>query len=359
MFTAVYYALWATASSKITVKNNATNVTYTGVTSGNNYQSGTSITVSISSKPASYTIKWDVNGTSYTGDSITFTMPVQAVTITITSLPFVVLSNNKIQMGMYPQALVKDSTLKSNLRSVSHISASTQPDMAYWKSFGETTNPGTQINNYYIDIEYKGDRYRGIYLTNYRPKEMIYNTWSQNDSYQFSNGYNTGTYYWFKYEPITWTTCLTDDGKQYMYSDMILDAFYYNKALDNTVQYYKSGLYSYMQNDFTKFFTTEELSLLVNLTSGGATAKIVIPSADTITGPYTSPNITKKAQATDYAKCRGIYVESGYSEWWTTTSANSTNYVKIVGINGSLSSAAINELSGVRPFIAFDMTKIS
>ena len=355
-----YYAIWSTSSNKLTVTNNASNVTYSGVTSGSSYQSGTNITISITSKPTVCTIKWDVNGTSYVGDSVTFVMPTVAVNVTITSLPINVISDKKVQMGMYPQTLVIKSTLKSSLRSVSHISASSQPDMNYWKSFGETTNPGTEINNYYIDVTYNGDKYRCVYLSNYRPDDMGFNTWSQNDSHQDDNGYTLGNYYWFKYEPITWTICLTDEGKQYMYSDMILDTYYYNKALDNTVQYYKSGLYSYMQNDFSKFFTTEELSLLVNITSGGASAKIVIPAMETVTGAHTSPNIVKKAQATDYAKCRGIYVESGYSEWWTTSSANSTNYVKIVDVYGDTTSKnAINELAGVRPFIAFDISKIT
>ena len=191
---------------------------------------------------------------------------------------------------------------------------------------------------------------------------MEYNTWSQNDSYQYSNGYYIGTYYWFKYEPITWTIILNDSGKQYMYSDMILDAYYFNKALDNTVQYYKSALKTYMSSDFASFFTETEKDLLVNLTANGVSYKFIAPDESTITGPYTSPNITRKATPTAYAKCRGIYVEKDgnkeYSEWWLSTAASTANDVKIVNYYGEITKLGINELAGIRPFIAFDETKM-
>ena len=47
-----------------------------------------------------------------------------------------------------------------------------------------------------------------------------------------------------------------------------------------------------------------------------------------------------------------------YSEWWLSTSANTTNYVKIVNYYGEITKLGINELAGIRPFIAFDETKM-
>lgn len=48
----------------------------------------------------------------------------------------------------------------------------------------------------YADVEYDGERYRGVKFTQYRMDTTTYST----TTWQDDNGYDTGTVYWFRYE---------------------------------------------------------------------------------------------------------------------------------------------------------------
>ena len=125
---------------------------------------------------------------------------------------------NYIYFGDYPQSEVTDSTLKSALTS----SAGTLPTSS---NSGSWTSYGGSVSNYmwYVDKEYEGEKYRGVYFTSYRPSSTTWSSSSSN-SYQDDNGYSTGTIYWFKYEPIKWRILSESNGKALILAELILDA---------------------------------------------------------------------------------------------------------------------------------------
>ena len=76
---------------------------------------------------------------------------------------------------------------------------------------------------WYIDKEYDGEKYRGVYFTSYRPYYTDYSS-STSNSKQDDNGYSTGNVYWFKYEPIKWRILSENDGKALILAELILDS---------------------------------------------------------------------------------------------------------------------------------------
>lgn len=363
-----YYATWEITKYTLTIIKSDSSVSYSGATSGSSYGYDERITLNITTKPTQSTIKWVINGkVDYTGDSYTLRMPASDFTITIKMLPYIEVGTNKIEIGLYPQSKVTDSALISKLRANGHISSSSRPDMNYWSSFGETTTSSTPqtIEMYYIDVTYNNQLYRGIYFSNYRPKTMSESSLLQGNSWSFNNGYTTGIYYWFKYEPITWIITLNDNNKQYMYTEFILDAFYFNKQTSSGNNYSSSNLRTWTKNTMEECFTSKQMSLLTSLPAGGNvnTDKYISAKAETINSIYVMPSASvRKAKGTDYAKCRGLYASgvngNGYSEYWTSSAGTSSTQAKIVNEDGAVTTLNVNKLSGIRPFIAFDSTKI-
>ena len=57
---------------------------------------------------------------------------------------------------------------------------------------------------WYIDLEYNGEKYRGVYFNSYRLNQTTITNVSPVSSYTYQDdaGYSLNTAYWFKYEPI-------------------------------------------------------------------------------------------------------------------------------------------------------------
>ena len=134
----------------------------------------------------------------------------------------------KIKFGTYPQSLVSDSDLATTLST----KAGTLPTAAAsnnWTSYGYYQN-GSNSEDYmwYIDVEDGGEKYRGVYFTQYRLEDVDFVS-SADKSYQDDNGYSVDTVYWFKYEPITWTI-LEETSREtaFLLCDMALDSQAYN-----------------------------------------------------------------------------------------------------------------------------------
>lgn len=126
-----------------------------------------------------------------------------------------IAQGDAVYFGSYPQSAVTNSSLKTTLNS----KAGTLPtalNAQNWISYGYEENE----TMWYIDIEYNGEKYRGVYYTTARPTHLDSNTGDQ----QTSNGYAVGTAYWFKYEPIKWTVLDLEAGKAFVLSELIIDA---------------------------------------------------------------------------------------------------------------------------------------
>lgn len=140
-----------------------------------------------------------------------------------------------ITFGSYPQTKISDTHLINKLNSLSG-KLPTSVDNKAWTSYGYYVVG--QVENYmwYIDIEERGEKYRGVYFTSYRPSLTTNDFPNDNKVYwnnQYKNGYRTSMVYWFRYEPISWTVVSKDktNGTAIVLCDMIMDSheFYIDK----------------------------------------------------------------------------------------------------------------------------------
>ena len=131
--------------------------------------------------------------------------------------------SNYIYFGAYPQSKVTDKTLKSKLKS-SAGAFPTSSNSGNWTSYGYYISGSVSNYMWYIDKEYEGEKYRGVYFTSYRPNWTTDSSSSYNNSNQYDNGYLKGNLYWFKYEPIKWRILSEGSGKALILAELILDA---------------------------------------------------------------------------------------------------------------------------------------
>jgi len=264
-----------------------------------------------------------------------------------------------IEFGWYPQTKETDSTIITVLNELGG-------DNKNWTSYNYYS--GTDVyddgqmksSNYmrYKDVIYGTTKYRGVVFDSYRPSctgvASSYN-------YQSSNGYSTGTTYWFKYEPIKWR--VLDPSTGLVLSETILDSQAYNNYIlyekvsdpyfsytywgDSAKTYYpndyaKSSIRQWLNNDFyNTAFSTSQQDIIQSITldnsaystsysaydSTSTTDKIFLLSySDTLNSNYgfstnySTCDTARRAQGSDYAKCQGLMVStnssySGNSTW--------------------------------------------
>ena len=121
--------------------------------------------------------------------------------------------------GAYPQSEVTDATVLEALNE----DAFNLPGPDYtapaegiptWLPFEE----GVDNSMWYMDADFEGSLYRGIYFTGYRGA-------------QESNGYLSGQVYWFKWEPVLWKAVETADGSIAYITDKIM----YSESSDGAI----------------------------------------------------------------------------------------------------------------------------
>ena len=154
--------------------------------------------------------------------------------------------------GAYPQSEVTDATVLEALNE----DAVDLPGPDYtapaegipaWLPFEE----GADNSMWYMDADFEGSLYRGIYFTVYRGA-------------QESKGYLSGQVYWFKWEPILWEMAITSTGETVYYSKKIL----YPEAGDNLTarsEEFVSDAFSavYSFTDFSVTAPSEEIAALI------------------------------------------------------------------------------------------------
>ena len=144
-----------------------------------------------------------------------------------------------VLFGSYPQTEVAKSI--SELRNALMEKAGDVPENGKngkWTSFDyyytENVNGEAVLSNeidfmWYIDVEYSGEKYRGIYFTSFRPElALSWNTGVLNRdptlTLQYKNHYFGKTVYWFKYEPILWKIIGENGDKLQLLSMTVLDS---------------------------------------------------------------------------------------------------------------------------------------
>ncbi|MDE6302031.1 MAG: hypothetical protein K2M36_00375 [Clostridia bacterium] len=135
-----------------------------------------------------------------------------------------------IYFGEYPQSQVKDDGLIFSLGLIAGDRFPSSADSQGWTSYGYNMVLGSARTDFmwYKDIEYLGNRYRGIYFTEYRHIDFASTTSTSTQyTYQYKNGFRINSLYWFKWEPIEWRILSTDNSTALLMSNMILDSQQY------------------------------------------------------------------------------------------------------------------------------------
>lgn len=142
-----------------------------------------------------------------------------------------------VLFGSYPQSKVKSSSITGELAK----KAGELPENGKngkWTSFkyyytvnvadGDPVASNEIDFMWYIDIEHNGEKYRGIYFTEFRPEISLSRdtgTLGRDPvgAFQYQNRYFGRTLYWFRYDPILWKIIKTDGEKTQLHCMSVLD----------------------------------------------------------------------------------------------------------------------------------------
>ncbi len=277
---------------------------------------------------------------------------------------------NKVEfLGSYPQTMVKD---KEEIQKLSEL-AGTLPnasDNSEWKDYGYYSNGKKTNYMWYKDISYNGEKYRGVYFTEFRPSSTSVSG-NEFNSYQDDNGYAINTLYWFKFEPIKWKVLESEDGATFLMASVILDAQEYDvdrnsENIDGKYLYsnnYKeSHIRNWLNNEFfTAAFDEESKERILvtevdnDISSTGyeknkyicentfdrvfllSRNEIMNVQCGFVSNDDADP--MRMMKISDYARCQGAFVSLGTNKsgrWWLRSpSANIDNYACQIGPDGS------------------------
>ncbi len=251
-----------------------------------------------------------------------------------------------ITYGSYPQTKVTDSSL------ITALNAQTLQ--------GDST------------VTYDGSKYKRV-------------SFATVNSYQQTNGYNSNTVYWFKFEPIQWRVLSNTDGELFVMSEKIFDAKTYHQTNTN-ITWENCTLRSWLNIDFynTAFNLTEQAriktSTVVNEdnpwfgTEGGNNTSdklFLLSYADTINtaygfnSSYSKNDTARQAQGMDFSKSSGLVVNAngsnvGKSYWWLRTPGIISSSAFMVYGDGNLSICDVNvSYFGVRPAFKINLADIT
>ena len=392
--------------TKVIIDNKVTNLKLEGMSEDNKYEYLSTQTFRSTNLPDGYHLKWtrSDNNVSYYGDSLDIKIPGNSLTITVELVPYKKEKENEkdyIYFGSYPQSKVEDADLISSLNNKSG-SLPTSSNSNKWTPFSKLYSKGSNDYIWYIDIDLNNDGkndYRGIYFNEYRPdtlpKRVKIDGYTELISSQEYNGYQTFNVYWFKYEPIKWRILNEENGKAFLFSDLVLDSisysaydpdnesttaeFEHNGGLGYADDYRLSDIRNWMISDFyyDAFDNIEQKlieSTYVKACTIGAHVKdtydnIFLISRDEyeniygiLTQYYDNHIYTGKEGGTPYQACLGgdynenIY--TGKQTWcWYTRSKHSDPDAVATGRWDFVGNSA-DRIAGVRPCIYLDLNNV-
>ncbi|MBO7078209.1 MAG: InlB B-repeat-containing protein, partial [Bacilli bacterium] len=363
-----FEARYAANKYTITIDNQAEGVTISGITSGNQYDFDSQIALTAVNSSGLFLV-WSVNGNiEHIGNEYTFKVPVNDITIIITTTSIYTREENKIYFGTYPQTKVT-ATTENGLLSITfdsstwtsyryYISSSSQSDFMYYKD---------------VDIDNNGTYdYRGVYFTQYRPT---------GNAYQDDNGYSTNTIYWFSYDPIEWDILTESSGKALIIANLILDSqeyypsasgsqFTHNGGTGYANNYELSAIRKFLNDNFYNTAFNESQKALIEITTVDNSAastgqssnsyacnntndKMFLLSYKEATTYYTS-STAMQGKGSDYAKCQGLYVYSSNEPyyWWLRSPGyrSASSAYRVVYCDGSIHECIVDiAYPGVRP----------
>lgn len=315
-------ATWSANLNNLTVQSDSIEKGTVSVISGNGY-TDEEITVNATPIDDCIFMGWYHDDNLLSEDNqYSFIMPTSDYTITARFLtqaeyqekwekehgviPVIDSENNTVSYGIYPQTVVDDADLISELNSLP------EPEENGWYYFNEEYYAKLEANPFY-------------------------------SVYKFSNGQKIvkGSEYWFKCEPIIWDI-LSNEGDAYdLFSRVCLDARQFHSSIDNRVidgknvcpsNYIHSDVRQWLNNDFyglafglnsTHVVETEIVTNMQVDIGGGfwskdcsSIDKVYLPSRDCILNMQASD---RTRMPTDW--CLANYSPYAY---WTRTAEDST-----------------------------------
>lgn len=286
--------------------------------------------------------------------------------------------SKSVNFGMYPQTLVTDNDLITQLNHQ-------QPEWLSYNYYAGKNAYGSMSQSdfmKYADVEYNGAKYRAVMFTQYRPDGSINAIFENASAYQYINGYEVNHIYWFKFEPIKWY--ILDENSGLIMSADILDAQPFSNTIyqkaneyfsnrDCTVyanNYALSYIKEWLNDDFYHCaFNQTEKSVVKSSTVDMIEQKVFLLSANDITNSDYGFNSDKFetdplriTKGSDYSKAQGLYVETvsgaeGNSYWNLRSAASETDLSSRVTSNGFVSANYVYNTSyaGVRPAVQVDL----
>ncbi len=185
----------------------------------------------------------------------------------------------KIYFGEYPQTEISDKNdTDSSLRNSLNMAAGSRPtgtNAGKWTDYNYYAEGSVRSYMWYIDVNYGDHRYRGVFFTEYRPKYTTRDS-SDSNSRQDDNGYETGTAYWFRYEPIEWRVLEEKDNTALLLANFVLDnqQWYHEESGTRTIDgktvypnnYKESDIRAWLNGTFYSAAFDEAAKALVETT---------------------------------------------------------------------------------------------
>lgn len=262
-----------------------------------------------------------------------------------------------IEFGSYPQSEVKDLELIAALNEQPHEWIS----YGYYSGTGEMDDGNMTPKDYmqYCDVVLDGQKYRGVYFSQYRPCLTDEMCPPAELSDQYHHGYSVGPTYWFHYEPLKWNIC--DSGTGLVLCDSIIDSqpfnnytlhviyyeYFQDPPLADTCEklfgdpqrtylannYARSSIRQWLNSTFynTAFSLDEQTLIVATKLEGQASADNVflLSNAEACNTDYFH-SASLRAIGTDYAECQGlmywIKYEGVYSTWRLRSSCIEIHY---------------------------------
>lgn len=118
-------------------------------------------------------------------------------------------AGDTVCFGSYPQAMVTDEGALAALAE-KEGALPTKTSAGDWTSFHYYDGGEQADYAFYRDVTVEGEKYRGIYLLDYRPYYAKLSA-GEDGSYIDDNGLALETVYWYRYDPIAWTVLTYDE----------------------------------------------------------------------------------------------------------------------------------------------------
>ncbi|MBP5444956.1 MAG: hypothetical protein J6Y28_02175 [Acholeplasmatales bacterium] len=294
--------------------------------------------------------------------------------------------NDYIYFGSYPQVIETNKDIINKLNN--KVITPTKTNFNNWNSYEYYLNDKMSNYMFYIDINLNNEKYRGIYLLDYRPFYTF--GYSESDSYQVKNGYLINNIYWFKYGKIKWNIIDEKDGKYKLISNLILDSqeyypkdikdeFEHNGSIGYSNNYELSSIRKWLNNNFYNIaFKNSEKKIINDMLVDNSNS-----SSDGISSTYLCNNTLDKVtilsyneafnlfneserrcSSTDYSLSQGLFnTSNGYNNYHLRTPSsfnpNNSYYIDYDGaIHGDgqvIKGYVYNTSIGVRPVITISI----